>query len=350
MKSKTKSASKSKARQEAAQAQRIKSKSKSERVIAGKFEVVPKYPFDLKRADTRIPTIEERAIIDRLPHYFSGIVGYLQLKSNLLKLGYLANDLEICEFSDIIKIVTREFLSWGAIKRQIRESFNRRNPDNEATKKVNEQVKQEHFQASCVKCRQLLANAEVRAYWLAQARTVIETEKTWQGPDGASFRYEWPRDKAKVYAVMAIAADTYSGIKILPDKLRQTEFYNVNKHIDFHIAEFDLAAEFLSYIEADLREQGIWPIEASGEKIANPKQNDIYLIQTESQLKILKYLNEVKIAVAHIDIEIRTGLAKNTVSEEIKFLKKNDFVSNPVGKKRRVIITPKGINYLNPSK
>ena len=56
----------------------------------------------------------------------------------------------------------------------------------------------------------------------------MESENNWQGPyGGEGLRYEWPRDKDKIYAIMAIAVDNYSGIKILPDKLRQTEFYEI---------------------------------------------------------------------------------------------------------------------------
>ncbi len=87
----------------------------------------------------------------------------------------------------------------------------------------------------------------------------METESTWQGPcGGAGLRYEWPRDKAKVYAVMAICVDTFSSIRILPDELRQTEFYKANENIWVWVQndDFDLAAEFLSYIEADLKAEG----------------------------------------------------------------------------------------------
>lgn len=136
-----------------------------------------------------------------------------------------------------------------------------------AEQRAQRQAKYERFRASCEKCRQLLANPEVCAYWLAQARPIIETEKTWQGPEpngGVNLRYAWPRDKGMIYSVMLITVEAGSNIKILSENFLQTVFFKTNKHIGNCIENFDLAAEFLSYIEGDLREQGLWPIEARG--------------------------------------------------------------------------------------
>jgi len=91
------------------------------------------------------------------------------------------------------------------------------------------------------------------------------------------------------------------------------------------------------------------PTVASG-KAETEKREKKAIILTEKQLKILKYLKEIKTAVAQVDIEVGTGISKNTISKELKILKGYDFVSHPKEKKRHVVITQKGIDYLNSLK
>jgi len=91
------------------------------------------------------------------------------------------------------------------------------------------------------------------------------------------------------------------------------------------------------------------PTEAS-DKSETEKREKKAIILTEKQLKILKYLKEIKTAVAQVDIEVGTGISKNTISKELKILKGYDFVSHPKEKKRHVVITQKGIDYLNSLK
>ncbi|MHC4556057.1 MAG: hypothetical protein ACYTFW_12215 [Planctomycetota bacterium] len=74
------------------------------------------------------------------------------------------------------------------------------------------------------------------------------------------------------------------------------------------------------------------------------------IVLTEPQFKILKYLNEIQRAVAQVDIEQGTYLSKNTVSDELKILKGYSFAAPPKSKKRRVVITQKGKDYLQSLK
>jgi len=140
--------------------------------------------------------------------------------------------------------------------------YSRRSPEareqEERERRASDQAKQERIRQSCEKCHELLADSSVRMYWLGQAQAVMATETSYQGLGGACLQYEWPRDKAMVYAVMAIWLDECSNIKILPEHLRQTDFYKVNKNVGNDMVYWcpGLTAEFLSYIEADLKAAG----------------------------------------------------------------------------------------------
>lgn len=137
------------------------------------------------------------------------------------------------------------------------EAYSIRKVNDEKIRRISEEANGERFKASCREFRKYLSRKTIYKYWLQQAEPVIKTENTWQGPGGVGFHYELPRDKAKIYAIVLLALDQCSSIKRLPENLQQTEFCKNNKNIFYHIEKYDLAPEYLAYIEADLREQGL---------------------------------------------------------------------------------------------
>lgn len=150
--------------------------------------------------------------------------------------------------------------------------FYRRSPQEREQRaresRASDQAKHERVRQIWEKCRELMADSNVRMYWLGQAQTVIATETSWQGSGGACLQYEWPRDKTMVYAVLAIWLDDSSSIRVLSDNLRQTDFYKANKNIGTEIERCDsVAAEFLSYIEADLKAEGLLGQKKEPEKV-----------------------------------------------------------------------------------
>jgi len=70
-----------------------------------------------------------------------------------------------------------------------------------------------------------------------------------------------------------------------------------------------------------------------------PREPSGAVVLTEKQKKILKYLKEINVAIAQLDIETRIDLSKHTVSEELKILEGYGFTGHPTGKKYFVTIT-----------
>ena len=144
----------------------------------------------------------------------------------------------------------------------------------EREKRMNEQARRERFKEICPKYYKLLANSKVRTYWIEQAGEAMKKESDWQGAtlnfkrekghkafSGRGLRYDsFEKDKGLIYALMGIALDIWSSIRILPDELRESKFYYLNSAIVPDIINMGLAEEYLAYIEADLSEQGLWPI------------------------------------------------------------------------------------------
>ena len=86
-------------------------------------------------------------------------------------------------------------------------------------------------------------------------------------------------------------------------------------------------------------------------KLINPEtRNEQPLLLSENQYLILKYLDEVGVAVAQCDIESGANLSNKTVSAELKPLREHKLVAPPEGKKRRIGITSEGKDYVNPPK
>jgi len=90
-----------------------------------------------------------------------------------------------------------------------------------------------------------------------------------------------------------------------------------------------------------------WPdIFAALRHTSEEKTND-KIVLTENQRKILKYLKGEKVTIAQVDIEWGTDLSRKTISNELKTLKEHKFVAPSEGKKRRIGITQKGIDYVD---
>jgi hypothetical protein len=79
-------------------------------------------------------------------------------------------------------------------------------------------------------------------------------------------------------------------------------------------------------------------LEASG--------NSQLVVLTENQLKILKYLNEVHVIVAQVDIAQAIDKSEKTVRTELRGLKNLSYVSAPKEGKNRVGITQQGMDHL----
>ncbi len=98
------------------------------------------------------------------------------------------------------------------------------------------------------------------------------TKKYW-----GDTKYDWPKDKAVIYAVMAICIEEDRAIRIIPNSLRQTECYKVNKHISTWVEVSDLSIEFMDYIEAELENEGLLPSKSdtkTQDKINQPEKDE----------------------------------------------------------------------------
>ena len=141
-----------------------------------------------------------------------------------------------------------------------------------AEQREREQAKWERFRQNREKGRRFLTKTKVLAYWLKQVEIAMSgPEKYW----GDTHQYDWPKDKAIIYAIMAVCIDRYSAIKIIPESLRQTECYKVNKKIWFWVENFDLSTEFMNYIEEDLRNEGLLDSVAKVTGIADEDPDDL---------------------------------------------------------------------------
>lgn len=133
-----------------------------------------------------------------------------------------------------------------------------------------DEAKKERFRAICEKYYRLLADERVRRYWLAQVELGMKTEPGWQGVklefkrepghnpwQRRGLRYEWPKDKGLVYALIGVALDIWSSVKVLTPELRDTQFYYLNSALLPDIINLGLADEFYGYIEADLKAEGL---------------------------------------------------------------------------------------------
>lgn len=145
------------------------------------------------------------------------------------------------------------------------------------------QAKQERFRRSLEKGRWFLSKTKVLTHWLKQIEIAASGPKKYWGDTKGDTKYDWPKDKAIIYAVMAICIEKDSAIRIIPNSLRQTECYKVNKHVSTWVEVFDLSVEFMDYIEADLENEGLLP--SKSESIDNSTKPQVHMVQAESDSK-----------------------------------------------------------------
>jgi len=124
-----------------------------------------------------------------------------------------------------------------------------------------ENAKQERFRASCKQGIQYFSIQKIRTYWLKQIEIAASlTDKPW---GYGSTRIEWPKDKPTVYAVMAFSMQENSIVGIIPESLKDTEWYTLYEIVGTWVCYTDISVELLSYIEEDLREQGLLEVHKS---------------------------------------------------------------------------------------
>lgn len=137
------------------------------------------------------------------------------------------------------------------------EAYSMRKVNEEAIRRSAKQKKWERFQADCEQCKKYFSKKKKRSYWLKRLEKAASLPVQYWGDS----RIEWPKDKAIVYATMAICMQKYSHFKIIPDSFKKTSQYEANKYVDgaFEIFDNFSSTEFLSYIETDLENEGLLP-------------------------------------------------------------------------------------------
>ena len=107
------------------------------------------------------------------------------------------------------------------------------------------------------------SDQDIRSYWLEQ----LDKAASLPVQDWVKSEIQWPKDKAVVYATMAICMQKYSKFKIIPDSFKKTSQYEANKRINFAVEYYaDVSStEYLSYIESDLKAKGLLPLKSDDE-------------------------------------------------------------------------------------
>jgi hypothetical protein len=139
-------------------------------------------------------------------------------------------------------------------RQKTQESYERHKAEEEASRRADQKARSSRFHEACDRVRKWLAMPKVRKHWIAQMETVIKsTGAKWAFSDS---KLQWPKDKSTIYAVMAICAEPWSSIEIIPKSIRDSEWYKANENIWNWVDQSDFAAELIAYIEQDLSEQG----------------------------------------------------------------------------------------------
>jgi hypothetical protein len=185
-------------------------------------------------------------------------------------------------------------------RRRLRDSVKREAEHREA-------ARVERFNTACERARQHFARPEVKDYWLDQMGPVVSAGRTYALAAGP---LEWPDDKAKVYAVMAICAQEGSAFNIISRAMRESEWFKANSCIWNEVQNQDIAADLMRYIEADLRKSGFLddagqqknPPDGDGnpQKVAKGLHVDLATIRAGGSRKLLRAL---------LEDEARTGVA-----------------------------------------
>ncbi len=162
----------------------------------------------------------------------------------------------------------------------------------ENVRRTSEQVKRKLLRASIEQAKKHYSDKDIKDYWLKQ----IDKAASLPIKDWAKSKIKWPKDKPLVYAITAICMQAFSRFEILPESFEKTEQYKINEKIYVRYVgsytDFSLP-ELLSYIEADLKEEGLLKIQAQDEGITKKpkkKKSRSRLSKTEQKkrLDILK--------------------------------------------------------------
>jgi hypothetical protein len=139
------------------------------------------------------------------------------------------------------------------------EVYDRRRAAEQEARTAEQHAKNERYRTSREKAIQYLADARIREYWSRQAESAfIEDALEWRTRPLA-----WPKDKPIIYAIMLLVANYMSKVCILPQALIETAMYKKNEKV-WWVCRYDYAGQFVAFIEADLKEQGLLKSERQG--------------------------------------------------------------------------------------
>lgn len=189
------------------------------------------------------------------------------------------------------------------------DAYSKRQADEKAARDAVEQAKRERFRKSCEQGRRHFSIRKIRKYWLEQldiAASFLGAEPL----DYISGELELEKDKPVVYALMTFCIDEGSLFRIVPESVESTKWYVDRHRILFWVCERDLSSELLSYIEADLKAEGLIP-----ESIDNSTKPQVRTVQAENDFKQKRDIKKrftVNSGQAQFDgkdLRIPTGLA-----------------------------------------
>lgn len=143
------------------------------------------------------------------------------------------------------------------------DAYSKRQANQEAARDAVEKTKRERFRKSCERGRQFLSRKKILEYWLTQVESAMSGPKKYWGDIK---KFSWPKDKAIIYAIMAICVENAgSVVRFIPDSLQQTKQYKFNKYVWNWVETYDLSVELMNYIEADLIQEDLIDKKNSGQ-------------------------------------------------------------------------------------
>jgi len=117
------------------------------------------------------------------------------------------------------------------------------------------EAKYERFRAACERVYEYFRVPVVKEYWVKQLQEVAASAgETLVFGTGL----QWPEDKAKFYAVMAVCAQRCTDIVLIPKQVREEDWYKSHEcWVPEYVCRMDMAPQFIAYVEQDLGEQGL---------------------------------------------------------------------------------------------